>query len=278
MILIADSGSTKTEWCVTEPEGIIRQFSTAGTNPYLQTTEEIMEEWELSLFPKLKKYKIEAVYFYGAGCAFPEKRQIISDILASQLETEVEVYSDLMGAARALCGRFPGIACILGTGSNSCFYDGVEIVEHTPPLGFILGDEGGGAYLGKRLVSDCLKHQLPKPLIQKFMDSYGLTQEAILERVYKVPFANRYLATLSQFLLDNIKEPAIHKLVFNSFTEFLERNVKQYNGSDKFPIHYMGSVAYFYQGILREATMTVGLHPGVIIQTPMEGLISYHTD
>ncbi len=276
MILIADSGSTKTEWCIVEPEGIFKQIATAGTNPYLQTAEEIEEEWELSLFPKLDKYKLESVHFYGAGCAFWEKKKIIRDILAPRLKTDVEVYSDLMGAARALCGHFPGIACILGTGSNSCLYDGVEILEHTPPLGFILGDEGGGAYLGKRLVSDCLKHQLPQYLIQKFMDKYELTQEAILERVYKRPFANRYLASLSQFLLDNITEPAIHKLVSDSFKEFLERNVKQYNGSDKFPIHYVGSVAHFYQGILREATLAVGLHPGVILHTPMEGLIQYH--
>ncbi|MDL2255094.1 ATPase [Parabacteroides sp. OttesenSCG-928-K15] len=277
MILIADSGSTKTEWCVAEGSKIEKQFSTAGTNPYLQTPDDILDEWDASLFPQLQKYKIEAVYYYGAGCAFPEKNRIIAGILASRLRAEVEVFSDLMGAARALCQRLPGIACILGTGSNSCLYDGVEIIEHTPTLGFILGDEGGGAYLGKRLVGDCLKHQLPRPLIDKFLHKHQLTEEIILERVYRQPFPNRFLASLSQFLLENIEEPAVHTLVADSFRLFLERNVKQYTGAGDMPIHFLGSVAYYYQSILRETTRETGLLPGVITLSPLPGLVEYHS-
>lgn len=277
MKLIADSGSTKTEWRVIEDDRIIKQFSTTGTNPYLQSEDEIREEWELALYPELEKYPIKEIYFYGAGCTFPEKRKMISDIFSTHLEANIEVFSDLMAAARSLCGHFPGIACILGTGSNSCLYDGVEITQHTPALGFILGDEGSGAALGKRLVSDCLKNQLPPRIIQMFMDQYELTPENVLERVYRRPFANRYLANLSQFLLDNITEPVLRELVLNSFIEFLERNVKQYKGSDEYPIHFTGSVAYFYQSILREATAVVGLYPGQISPSPMKGLIDYHS-
>lgn len=278
MILIADSGSTKTEWCVAGQGEVIQRFTTAGTNPYYQSAEEITEEWKVSLFPKLKNYDLKTVYFYGAGCAFSDKQQMIAGILANHLHTPVEVYSDLMAAARALCQRLPGIACILGTGSNSCLYDGVEIIQHTPPLGFILGDEGSASAMGKQLVSDCLKHQLPDTLIRQFMQQHELTTELILERVYRQPFPNRYLATLSRFLLDHITEQPIHDLVYNSFTAFLTRNVKQYKGHDRFPIHFTGSVAHFYQGVLREATTASGMRPGIIIQSPMQGLIKYHTE
>jgi len=278
MILIADSGSTKTEWCIAERGELVKRIVTAGTNPYFQTADEIEEELAHVLFPELKKYSIDAVYFYGAGCAFPDKKQMITEILYPELPVTIEVYSDLMGAARSLCGRLPGIACILGTGSNSCLYDGVEILQHTPPLGFILGDEGSGAILGKRLVGDCLKKQLPDSICEQFLSQYDLTVENILERVYRKPFPNRYLATLSQFLLENITEPVVHDMVVDEFKKFLLRNVKQYRGSDKFPIHFTGSIAYFYQSVLREAANAVGMRPGIIVQHPMSGLIHYHTD
>lgn len=278
MILIADSGSTKTEWCVAERGECIRKITTAGTNPYFQTPDEIEDELSQVLFPVVEEYAINAVCFYGAGCAFPDKKKIIRDIISAHLPVPVEVYSDLMAAARALCKRMPGIACILGTGSNSCLYDGVEIVQHTPPLGFVLGDEGSGSALGKQLVSDCLKGQLPPDLTRKFLDQYGLTVETVLERVYRQPFPNRFLAVLSQFLIENITEEPIRNLVYNSFKSFLQRNVRQYPGSDKFPIHFTGSIAYFYQGILREATVACGMRPGMIVQTPMAGLIYYHTE
>ncbi|MDH6342273.1 N-acetylglucosamine kinase-like BadF-type ATPase [Parabacteroides sp. PFB2-12] len=276
MILIADSGSTKIEWCVVEGSRIEKQFETAGANPYMQTADELSAEWEVSLFPLIERYRIRAVYYYGAGCAFPEKRQLIASILGPRLQAEIEVFSDLMGAARALCGRLPGIACILGTGANSCRYDGVEIIERTPTLGFILGDEGSGAYLGKRLVSDCLKKQLPHTITEKFLHTYQLTEETVLERVYRQPFPNRYLASLSRFLLDHIEEEAIHALVLDSFTLFLERNVRAYAGATDYPIHFLGSIAYYYQSVLREATHAAGLHPGIITLSPLAGLVGYH--
>ena len=157
MILIADSGSTKTEWCLADQGRPVRTVVTAGINPFFQTREEIAGEIRDALLPALKGERIDAIYFYGAGCAFPEKNRIVEEAITPYIPAPIEVYSDLMAAARALCGSRPGIACILGTGSNSCLYDGTEITEHISPLGFILGDEGSGAVLGKLLVGDCLK-------------------------------------------------------------------------------------------------------------------------
>lgn len=276
MILIADSGSTKTEWCIAEKGVPIRQIITAGTNPYFQTQEEIDEEIKNTLSPVIASYPIEAVYFYGAGCAFPEKNRLIAEVIRSYLPVTVEVYSDLMGAARSLCGKEAGIVCILGTGSNSCFYDGAEIVGHTPPLGYILGDEGSAAVLGKQLVSDCLKYQLPDTLCQKFLQQYGLTPEILLERVYKQPFPNRFLAGLSRFLFENLTEQPIYNLVYNSFRSFLVRNILAYEGSSTCPIHCTGSVAYYYKQVLKAATVSLGLTLGKVEKAPMPGLVAYH--
>lgn len=277
MILIADSGSTKTDWCVAAPGETVKQVTTAGINPYYQDKAEIAGALEQSLIPEITEYDIRAVYFYGAGCSFPHEKQLLAEVIGARVKAPVEVHSDLMGAARGLCGFMPGIACILGTGSNSCLYDGVEIVRHTPPLGFILGDEGSGAALGKRLINDCLKNQLPAYLRDKLLSEYELTVETILERVYRQPFPNRFLAGLSRFLLDNLSEEAIHDLVLDCFGEFLLKNVRQYEMADRFPIHFTGSIACFFHTVLYEAVTGAGLRPGLITQSPMAGLIRYHT-
>lgn len=277
-ILIADSGSTKTEWCLVESGLPVRTILTAGTNPYFQTSEEIAAEVRERLCPALKHEPIDAVYFYGAGCAFPEKNRIVEEAILRYIPAPVEVYSDLMAAARALCKRRPGIACILGTGSNSCLYDGEEITEHISPLGFILGDEGSGAVLGKLLVGDCLKRQLPEHLIQKFMDQFELTPALLLDRVYKQPFPNRFLATLSRFLLENITEESIYQLVFKSFCSFFVRNVAQYTDYKTYPVHFTGSVAFHYQEVLRAAAASLDLAIGSIEKAPMDGLIQFHAN
>jgi N-acetylglucosamine kinase-like BadF-type ATPase len=276
MILIADSGSTKTEWCVADKGMPVQQALTAGMNPYFQSIDEIRRDIAYTLLPAIKNHTIETVWFYGAGCASPEKNRIIIDVLVSLLQIPVEVCSDLTGAARALCGHRPGIACILGTGSNSCLYDGQTIQRNISPLGFILGDEGSGAVLGKLLVGDCLKNQLPKLLVDKFMQQYRLTPSVILERVYRQPFPNRYLATLSRFLIENIDEPAIYDLVYNSFRSFFIRNVMQYDGYETYPIHFTGSVAFYYRQVLIDAARSVSIDIQRIEPSPMPGLLTYH--
>ena len=277
MILIADSGSTKTDWCLVDNGVLVKQIFTKGTNPFFQTEDEISAEVSENLLPYLDTAKVDAVWFYGAGCAFPEKNEIVRAAIARHLDVPIEVGSDLLGAARGLCGSQPGIACILGTGSNSCFYDGKEIVSNVSPLGFILGDEGSGAVLGKMLVGDVLKNQLPAALKEEFLARYELTPAIILERVYKKPFPNRFLASLSPFLVEHLDVPEIHTLVQNGFKAFFERNVKQYDYK-QYPVHLIGSLAYYYRSVLQEAAEQTGVRLGTIKQSPMEGLISYHSN
>lgn len=277
MILIADSGSTKTEWCVADKGEMIHRIFTAGINPYFQNTNDIAQEIGQNLFPVIKEFPIDTVYFYGAGCNVTEKNRFIIDAISSWFNASVDVQSDLMGAARSLYKHQPGIACILGTGSNSCFYDGERIVDNISPLGFILGDEGSGAVLGKLLVGDCLKNQLPAHLKDKFIEQYQVTPAEILDRVYKQPFPNRYLANFSKFLLENISEPAIYELVYNSFRSFFIRNVMQYDKYADYPVSFIGSIAYYYRDVLKDAAKSLSLRIGQITKTPMDGLLSYHS-
>ena len=278
MILIADGGSTKTDWSIVSGNQEIDRIKTRGINPFFQTEEEISAEIRDNLIPQIKKYdSIEAVYFYGAGCAFPEKNEVLRRAITCYLPVRIEVGSDLLAAARALCGHSPGIACILGTGSNSCLYDGKEIVRNISPLGFILGDEGSGAVLGKLLVGDVLKNQLPVALQEAFFAEFGLTPAMIMEKVYKQPFPNRFLASLSPFLIRHIENPAIYNLVSNSFRGFFARNVMQYDCRQDHPVHLTGSIAWYYQDILRDIAREFGLRLGTVVQSPVHGLILYHS-
>lgn len=276
MILIVDSGSTKTDWCMVENGETILRFKTKGINPFFQTEGEIQKEIETGLLPGLNGIQPAAIYFYGAGCAFPEKNEMIRRAINRYLPASVEVGSDLLAAARALCGNCPGIACILGTGSNSCQYDGKEIVKSISPLGFILGDEGSGAVLGKLLIGDVLKDQLPAALKEQFLAEYALTPALIMDRVYRQPFPNRFLAGFSPFISAHLDEPAIWELATRSFMAFFTRNVMQYDYLE-LPVHFVGSVAWHYQIMLKDIAFNLGIRPGTIIQSPMDGLIAYHS-
>lgn len=275
MILIADSGSTKTDWCLADQGKTIERFTTSGINPYFQNAEEITAVIRNDFDTRLASHPIDEIFFYGAGCANPEKNSIVEGVLRQFRDVPVHIQSDLLGVARSLCGHAPGIACILGTGSNSCFYDGNKIIENISPLGFILGDEGSGAYLGKILVGDLLKKQLPHDLSEKFYRETGLDTPAILERVYRQPFPNRFLASLSPFLLQHIEEPEIYDLVYNGFQEFFTRNVMLYDYEDR-DIHFVGSIAFHYKEVLRHAAENLGLYLGSVEISPMEGLVRYH--
>lgn len=278
MILIADSGSTKTDWCVVENGVLLQQIFTKGTNPFFQTEEEISNEIATALLPHLTTNELDAVYFYGAGCGFPDKIETMHRAIACHLRVKgkVEVSTDMLAAARGLCGHDAGIACIMGTGSNSCYYDGQGIVTNVSPLGFILGDEGSGACLGKLLVGDILKNQTTPELKEKFLNQFQLTAADIIDRVYRKPFPNRFLASLSPFLVQNLQEPCIRTLVLDSFKAFLKRNVMQYDYQHN-QVHFIGSVAFHYEEILKEAAQEMGILLGKIIKSPMEGLIAYHS-
>lgn len=278
MILIADSGSTKTDWCITHKGMPIKQIRTKGINPFFQSEMDIQQELTHFLLPELPEGEFKAVYFYGAGCT-PEKAPILRRAIADSLPVNgnIKAASDMVGAARSLCGHEAGIACILGTGSNSCFYNGKEITDNVSPLGFILGDEGSGAVLGKLLIGDILKNQFPSAVKEAFFQQFDLTPAEIIDRIYRQPLPNRFLATLSPFLAKHMKEPSVHALVLNSFIAFFQRNVKQYDYK-QYPTHFTGSIAYYYKAILEEAALQTGVQIGKILQSPMDGLISYHAE
>lgn len=276
MILIADSGSTKTSWYYSERENHSARFSTNGINPFFRTTENILNELQTELAPKINP-GISEIHFYGAGVINDEKGAIIK-LALQQLFTKakIEVKSDLLAAARATLGKGKGIACILGTGSNSCFYNGKNIVEHVPPLGFILGDEGSGAVLGRKLVGDYLKGLMPENLSRKFQKQFSLDYSGFMENVYKKEKPNKFLAQFVPFLKENIYEEYCCKLVEKSFEEFIIRNVKQYTNFGKLKINFVGSVAYFFQEQLKSVLNKNDLKLGIIIKEPLNRLAQFH--
>ena len=282
MFLIADSGSTKTDWCLCDKGIVIKKIHTQGINPYHQKEEIIEEVLREELLPQLPKnsesmiQKSPSIIFYGAGCANETACNRVKEAIRNVCHaTDITIHSDLLGAARALCGHEEGIACILGTGSNSCLYNGKEIIANTPSLGYILGDEGSSAVLGRLLVGDCLKNQLPDALRDEFLTEYNLTQESILEQVYRQPLANRFLASLTPFLSRHRDVPEIHKLLVESFTDFFVRNVKQYR-RPWLSVHFIGSIANAFPTELKEAAESLGMELGTIIQSPIDGLVDYH--
>lgn len=277
MLLIADGGSTKVDWCLIDRGNIVKKVSTSGANPFFRSREDISRELAAKLVPALKANKIEAVYFYGAGCAFPEKNQIIREAIADNLNAgTIEVGSDLLGAAIGLCNDQPGIVCILGTGSNSCFYDGREIVKNVSPLGYILGDEGSGAVLGRLFTGACLKNQFTGGIRESFLEYLDMDVSQLLDRVYKQPLANQFLASIVPFIQSNIHEPGVHDLVYQAFTDFFKKNVMQYDHQEH-AVFFTGSVAYYFKDILREVAASLNIHIEKIEQSPMSGLIRYHT-
>ncbi len=281
MILIVDCGSTKTHWCLLNNNTVQNEYFTLGMNAVLLTAPEMEEIVRRELLPQMDTLAeaVEEVYFYGAGCLGDEICGNVAAALGAVFTKArgIEADTDLLGAARALCGREPGIACILGTGSNSCYYDGEKIADNVSPLGYILGDEGSGAVLGKILVGDVLKRQLPDDLCEKFLSQFGLDRLGIIRRVYKEPAANRFLASTSPFLLANIDRPEIHDLVVNAFKAFFRRNIANYACAGKYPVSFIGSIACYYEPQLREAAAPFGYTIGNIVKSPMPGLIAFHT-
>lgn len=276
-VLIADSGSTKTDWCLCDEGTPVLAVQTQGINPYHQTEEAIGQVLAEELLPQLTPLPAcLSVIFYGSGCANDTACSRVKEAIQKVLATDdIIIHSDLLGAARALCGHDEGIACVLGTGSNSCLYDGKDIIANVPPLGYILGDEGSSAVLGRRLVGDCLKNQLPEAVRSEFLAEYNLTQETILEKVYRQPLANRFLASLTPFLSKHREVPEVHTLLVESFVDFFVRNVKQYR-RPWLPIHFVGSIANAFNAELKEAAESLGMELGCILKSPMEGLVKYH--
>jgi N-acetylglucosamine kinase-like BadF-type ATPase len=276
MIIIADSGSTKTTWCFISNENEKKFVSTSGINPFFRTTSDIVSELEQILLPELTG-KVEKIHFYGAGIVNDEKSDVLKSAFLKLFgEVFMEVNSDLLAAARATLGNHSGIACILGTGSNSCFYDGCKITRHIPPLGFILGDEGSGAMLGKKLLADYLKGIMPAQISERFQIRFPFEYGEFLDRVYKQEKPNRFLAGFVPFIRENISDEYCSTLVEISFREFVRRNIFGYPGFEKQKICFTGSVAWFFREQLENVLRNHQLGIEKIVQEPMDGLIQFH--
>lgn len=276
MILIADCGSTKTDWVLCEGDDIIARVRTQGLNPTHQESEEIFEILSAELTDEITAHKPQKIYFYGAGCAYEtannRMRRALEGIFATK---EIEINSDLLAAARALCKHEEGIACILGTGSNSCLFDGEKIIDNTPSLGYILGDEGSGAHLGRQLISDCIKKQLPKKICDKFFEQYDLSVATILEKTYHSSLPNRWLASFTPFLSEHKLVPEINSMLKQCFKQFFQRNTMTYRRS-WLPIHIIGNIGIHFSEEIKETAESLGLSIGNIVDSPMNGLIEYH--
>ena len=298
MILIADSGSTKTDWTLLlssseeNTNKVIATFKTQGITPIHQTAADIRQILgqelmsQLSTFPRAHLVSMgvldtslvqhASVCFYGSGCTpahVPMMKQVLNEVLSPK---DVEVHSDLMAAARALCGHDAGIACILGTGANSCLYDGEQIVQNTPALGYILGDEGSGSVLGRLFLNAIFKNPKMASLRDKFLEETKQTQADIIKKVYNEPMANRYLASTSTFIIEHLDNPTLRQLVIDNFRQFFRSNIDPYNRKD-LPVHFVGSMAFHYRSQLEEAAKLEGYTIGQTLQSPMEGLIKYHS-
>ena len=271
--VIADSGSTKTEWVLVGEEGTQTVF-TAGINPVHMTAGEI--ESILNREFTLSVAEVRVVWFYGAGC-IPAACDDMGEIMRGFFRTDhVFVGSDLLGAAKGSLGDRPGVACILGTGSNSALYDGGQIVWNVPPLGYVLGDEGSGADLGKRLIGNLLKGLLPKEIEKAFYSEYPLDYTGIIGSVYRQSGANRFLAGFCPFLCKHLDHPAVRSLVERAFADFTERNLLAYEGIRELPVTFTGSVAHYFEEPLRDVLGRYGLTIGKIDRSPVPGLIRYH--
>lgn len=277
MIIIADSGSTNTNWIIADDRGAIRKIATEGLNPTFSSPGFISSVVKEKVLPYIDNSDNVRIYFYGSGCSgtsmCSRAKEGIKKIFS---KAEIEVNSDLLGAARALFGREEGIACILGTGSNSCLYNGEKIIANIPPLGFILGDEGGGDYLGKRLLADYLKGIMPEEISDLFSSKYKADKDIVIQKVYRGEFPNKYIASFVVFLKDNISKPYCYRLVVNAFDDFINRNIKFYERYDKLKISFTGSIAWHFEDILREVMMSHSLNAGEIIKEPADKILEFH--
>lgn len=276
MKLIAESGSTRTEWALVEDNHLIQRAFTEGINPFYQTRREISRNVRLGLPEIFFRKKIEQVYYYGTGCTSDEKKNVLEASLVAQFKTPIQVESDLLAAARSLFKCEAGIACILGTGSSSCFYDGEFIVKNIEAGGYILGDEGSGSVLGKIFLSDVLKGLAPKNVMTDFFEKFRISPSEVMESVYNRPFPNRFLSTISYFLADYTDDDYVYGLITSNLRSFFTRNVCQYDYKN-YPIRFVGSLAYGYANILRQVAGEFGIELTIIEETPMPGLIEFHS-
>ncbi|MBI3502922.1 MAG: N-acetylglucosamine kinase [Bacteroidetes bacterium] len=280
MILIADSGSTKTAWRFIDEGGNIFAFSSMGFNPFFWKSAAIAKEINKKC-PKKIKLQVSnhksRVFFYGAGCSSKKRINIVKTALRKNFpQAKIFVEHDLLGSARAVCGDEKGIATILGTGSNSCYYDGEKVVRQRGGWGYIISDEGSGAHIGKKLMRDFINENLPAELSEKLHMEYKLTREKVVQSVYNKPYPNRFLASFGKFIHENIHEPYCSELVKKRFTEFFENHICRYDNYKELPMGCVGSVGYYFKNILQEVANVHNVRLGKVIESPIDELVKFH--
>ncbi len=278
MIVIADSGSTKTQWVVLDKDKVVLDLTTKGFNPFYYGAGELEKALFTELHAAVEADKVDEVFFYGAGCSNTDNCSMVENSL-SLFFTKAVIHTehDLTGAAVALLQNTRGIACILGTGSNSCMWNGKKVTNHLPSLGWMLADEGSGTYLGKLLLQKILSEEADNQLIEKFYQTYGLTFETTLHKIYGEPNPNLFFASLSKFASENIEYTACREAVKKSFCDFIEKQVSKYPGYQNQVVSFTGSVAFAFRDILEEVLDEHNIRLGVILKNPMEGMVRYHS-
>jgi N-acetylglucosamine kinase-like BadF-type ATPase len=277
--LIADSGSTKTEWRLVSPAGRVSPASifTEGLNPYYHTPQSLSDVISGNLLPEFDDSKVEQIFFYGAGCDGSKRNKMVEVALRSNFaDADIEVEHDLLAAARACFGERSGIACILGTGSNSCLYNGNKITDHIPSLAFILGDEGSAGYFGKKLINSYFRFELPDDLKKELEEFNNMELNHIMTNISDGKQTSRFVASYAKFLGDHTSHPFVDAMLREGFQSFINRIVKNYTNVAAYPVSFVGSVALGHQKLIEEILEQEGLTPGKFIQNPMEHLVNYH--
>jgi N-acetylglucosamine kinase-like BadF-type ATPase len=276
MILIADSGGSKIDWRMLRKDGTVDQAHCGGFNPYYQPVSDLKKNIEQVLLPLIRE-SVTKIFYYGAGISSEKNLDTIRVAFGTYFpEATIEVGWDLLAAARALCGDEPGIACILGTGSNSCLYDGKEIIGNVANLGWILADEGSGTDMGKRLIFDYFRERMPKTLAAQFHNRFPATREEVLEKVYQGEKPSAFLASFSKFIFQHLKEPYCYQLVYRSFADFYENNVMKYPNYATLKVHFTGSIGFYFSDVLRQVANDKGITVKNILEGPISGLTLYH--
>jgi len=276
MIIIADSGGSKIDWRLLLSNGKIEQANCPGFNPYYQPIEDLDKNLREYLLPVVKE-EVTKIFFYGTGVSSEKNQEVIKSTFAVYFPSaKIEVGWDLLAAARALCGDEPGIACILGTGSNSCLYDGKEIVHVVANMGWILADEGSGTYMGKRLIVDYFRNEMPPTLAKQFQARFPWSREEVLAKVYQHEKPGAFLASFAKFIFQHLKEPYCYKLVYSSFSDFYENTVMKYENYQSLKVHFTGSIAFYFSDVLRQVANDKGLTVKNILEGPIAGLALYH--
>ena len=276
MILIADSGGSKIDWRLIDKNGLVSQASAPGFNPYYQPVDDLKKSVREIIIPRISD-SVSKIFFYGAGVSSQKNQQTIKTAFLEFFpQAHIEIGWDLLAAARALCGHEPGIACIMGTGSNSCLYDGEKIIDNVANLGWILADEGSGANIGKTVLVDYLRKKMPPHLATLFKERYPFSREEFLEKVYQEEKPSAFLGTFTKFLFHHLKDPYCYNLVYKSFEEFYVNNVMKYENYQNLKVHFTGSIAFYFSDILRQVANDKGITVKNILEGPIAGLTLYH--